>query len=212
MRRSAKYRALKILKKMDIFVKNLPFEITEQEINEAFARYGEVSGVKMLFDKVSGRFRGMAFVTMQNFSEAQAAIDSLNGADLGGRPMRVEVSRPRELRITGFGGGFSREKRSFSFKRRNFDRGAADGGDAGNTQEPEGEGRYLSPAKNSAGARMKNADSAAEKSLLIEKKAALKNALTTVILKDKTAVRAITAESPTLKNKNLPRFFVSKRI
>lgn len=83
MRRSAKYRALKILKKMDIFVKNLPFEITEQEINEAFARYGEVSGVKMLFDKESGRFRGMAFVTMQNFSEAQAAIDSLNGADLG---------------------------------------------------------------------------------------------------------------------------------
>ncbi len=55
----------------------------------------------------------------------------------------------------------------------------------------------LSPAKNSAGARMKNADSAAEKSLLIEKKAALKNALTTVILKDKTAARAITAESPT---------------
>ena len=118
MRRSAKYRALKILKKMDIFVKNLPFEITEQEINEAFARYGEVSGVKMLFDKESGRFRGMAFVTMQNFSEAQAAIDSLNGADLGGRPMRVEVSRPREQRITGFGGGFSREKRSFGFKRR----------------------------------------------------------------------------------------------
>ncbi len=142
MRRSAKYRALKILKKMDIFVKNLPFEITEQEINEAFARYGEVSGVKMLFDKESGRFRGMAFVTMQNFSEAQAAIDSLNGADLGGRPMRVEVSRPREQRITGFGGGFSREKRSFGFKRRNFDRGAADGGDAGNTQEPEGEGRF----------------------------------------------------------------------
>lgn len=211
MRRSAKYRALKILKKMDIFVKNLPFEITEQEINEAFARYGEVSGVKMLFDKESGRFRGMAFVTMQNFSEAQAAIDSLNGADLGGRPMRVEVSRPREQRITGFGGGFSREKRSFGFKRRNFDR-APQTAEMPVIPKSRRERADLSPAKNSAGARMKNADSAAEKSLLTGKKAALKNALTTVILKDKTAARAITAESPTSKNKNLPRFFVSKRI
>lgn len=142
MRRSAKYRALKILKEMDIFVKNLPFEITEQEINEAFARYGEVSGVKMLFDKMSGRFRGMAFVTMQNFSEAQAAIESLNGADLGGRPMRVEVSRPREQRITGFGGGFNREKRSFGFKRRNFDNNGADNADTDANQGQEGEGGF----------------------------------------------------------------------
>lgn len=125
--------------------------------------------------------------------------------------MRVEVSRPREQRITGFGGGFSREKRSFGFKRRNFDRGAADGGDAGNTQEPEGEGRFKPRKKFGWRPHEKRGFGGGEKPFN-RKKAALKNALTAVILKDKTAARAITAESPTSKNKNLPRFFVSKRI
>lgn len=94
--------------KMDIFVSNLPFEITEREISEAFAAHGAVSGVKMLFDKVSGRFRGIAFVSMEQPAEAEAAIAALNGADLGGRPMRVDRSRPREERFNGFGGGFNR--------------------------------------------------------------------------------------------------------
>lgn len=98
--------------KMDIFVSNLPFQITEREISEAFAAHGEVSGVKMLFDKVSGRFRGMAFVSMARPADAEAAIAALNGADLGGRPMRVDRSRPREERFNGFGGGFDRGGRS----------------------------------------------------------------------------------------------------
>ena len=97
---------------MDIFVSNLPFQITEREISEAFAAHGEVSGVKMLFDKVSGRFRGMAFVSMARPADAEAAIAALNGADLGGRPMRVDRSRPREERFNGFGGGFDRGGRS----------------------------------------------------------------------------------------------------
>ena len=96
---------------MDIFVSNLPFQITEREISEAFAAHGEVSGVKMLFDKVSGRFRGMAFVSMARPADAEAAIAALNGADLGGRPMRVDRSRPREERFNGFGGGFDRGER-----------------------------------------------------------------------------------------------------
>ena len=96
---------------MDIFVSNLPFEITEQEITEAFASFGAVSGVKMLFDKVSGRFRGIAFVTMEQDADGDTAIAELNGKELGGRPMRVDRSRPREERFNGFGGGFDRNKR-----------------------------------------------------------------------------------------------------
>lgn len=95
---------------MDIFVSNLPFEITEQEITEAFASFGTVSAVKMLFDKVSGRFRGIAFVTMEQDSDGDTAIAELNGKDLGGRQMRVDRSRPREERFNGFGGGFDNRR------------------------------------------------------------------------------------------------------
>ena len=111
---------------MDIFVSNLPFQITERESSDAFAAHGEVSGVKMLFDKVSGRCRGMAFVSMERSSDAEAAITALNGADLGGRPMRVDWSRPREERFNGFGGGFGRGRRS-GFRR---------GGDSGEREIP----------------------------------------------------------------------------
>ena len=119
---------------MDIFVSNLPFQITEREISDAFAAHGEVSGVKMLFDKVSGRFRGMAFVSMERPSDAEAAIAALNGADLGGRPMRVDWSRPREERFNGFGGGFGRGRRS------GFRRG-------GNSPGGRGAARRIQPAQ-----------------------------------------------------------------
>lgn len=131
---------------MDIFVSNLPFQITEREISDAFAAHGEVSGVKMLFDKVSGRFRGMAFVSMERPSDAEAAIAALNGADLGGRPMRVDWSRPREERFNGFGGGFGRGRRS-GFRR---------GGDSGEREIPR-EG--VEPPTDSARARISARDS-----------------------------------------------------
>lgn len=100
---------------MEIFVGNLPFDITEQEIREKFSECGAVSNVKMLTDKFSGRFRGVAFVTMDDDAQAQNAIASLNGADLGGRPMMVDKRRPRSGRFGGFGGGFSpRPKAKFS--------------------------------------------------------------------------------------------------
>ena len=78
---------------MEIFVGNLPFDITEREILDAFAKYGEVSGIKMLKDKQTGRFRGIAFVSMPDDVQANAAIDALNNADLGGRPLREDRSR-----------------------------------------------------------------------------------------------------------------------
>ena len=121
---------------MEIFVGNLPFEITEQEIRDAFAAHGDVKSVKMLMDKFSGRFRGMAFVTMEDEAQASAAIAALNGADLGGRPMKVDKSRPREegqRRFSGFGGGFSRnnDPREGGFGRQGgggYGRGGRQGG------------------------------------------------------------------------------------
>ena len=91
---------------MEIFVGNLPFDITEQEIRDKFAECGAVSNVKMLMDKFSGRFRGIAFVSMDDEQQAQAAIETLDGAELGGRPMKVDRSRERTERFNGFGGGF----------------------------------------------------------------------------------------------------------
>jgi len=92
---------------MEIFVGNLPFDITEQEIKDAFAAHGAVSAVKMLTDKFSGRFRGIAFVTMDDEAQANAAVSALNNADMKGRPMRVDRSRERTQRFGGFGGGFT---------------------------------------------------------------------------------------------------------
>jgi len=95
---------------MEIFVGNLPFDITEQEVKDAFAVHGAVAAVKMLTDRISGRFRGIAFVTMDDEAQAQAAISALNNADLKGRPMRVDQSRERTQRFGGFGGGFSKPR------------------------------------------------------------------------------------------------------
>ena len=94
---------------MEIFVGNLPFDITEQEIRDKFAEIGAVSNVKMLMDKFSGRFRGIAFVSMDDQAQAEKAVETLNGVDLGGRPMKVDRSRERSERFNGFGGGFQRQ-------------------------------------------------------------------------------------------------------
>ncbi len=107
---------------MEIFVGNLPFDVTEQDIREKFAECGEVSNVKMLFDKMSGRFRGIAFVSFEDESQAKGAVANLNGVDLGGRPMRIDFSRGIEHRFNGFGGGFAPRKKFFKNDNRNFSR------------------------------------------------------------------------------------------
>lgn len=109
---------------MDIFVSNLPFEITEEEITQAFAKFGEVSGIKMVCDKATGKFRGIAFVTMEDKTQAFEAMDTLRGTQLGGREIFVEVSRPHRERFSGFGGGFEKRPNTrFGFRpRKNFSR------------------------------------------------------------------------------------------
>jgi cold-inducible RNA-binding protein len=89
-----------------LYVGNLAFATTEQELREAFAKHGTVTDVFVALDKFSGRSRGFAFVTMATAEEAQAATNALNGADLGGRKLTVNEARPKEERPRGdFGGG-----------------------------------------------------------------------------------------------------------
>ena len=107
---------------MEIFVGNLPFDITEQEVADAFAQHGTVSKIKMLTDRETGRFRGIAFVTMDDDTQAKAAVDALNEKDLGGRPMRVSQSRgkdERPPRFSGFSGGrkFGQNRRFGTYRK-----------------------------------------------------------------------------------------------
>jgi len=88
-----------------LYVGNMSFDTTESDLRDAFAAYGEVQSVNIISDRETGRPRGFAFVEMTSDSEAQAAIDGLNGHDLQGRNLTVNVAKPRENRGGGGGGG-----------------------------------------------------------------------------------------------------------
>ena len=83
---------------MNIYVGNLSYSLDESELREAFAAYGEVSSVKVLMDRETGRSRGFGFVEMPNQTEAEAAVAEINGKEVGGRALRVNEARPREAR------------------------------------------------------------------------------------------------------------------
>ena len=87
-----------------LFVGNLSFETTENDLNDLFAAHGTVTETNLMMDRVSGRSRGFAFVTMSSAEEAQKAIAALNGKDVGGRALTVNVAKPREERPPGGGG------------------------------------------------------------------------------------------------------------
>ncbi len=96
---------------MNIFVGSLPFKIEESELKQYFEEYGEVSSVKIITDKFTGRSKGFAFVEMPDDASAQKAIDALNGNDIGGRPAVVnqaEEKKERDNRGGGGGGGYNR--------------------------------------------------------------------------------------------------------
>jgi cold-inducible RNA-binding protein len=88
-----------------LFVGNLSFNTTENDLQDAFAAHGTVLETNLMMDKMSGRPRGFAFVTMSTPEEAQKAIEALNGASIDGRALTVNVARPREERSGGGGGG-----------------------------------------------------------------------------------------------------------
>ena len=91
---------------MNIYVGNLPWDLTEEELREAFAAFGEVETAKIVTDRETGRARGFGFVEMSNKDEGTAAISGLNEKDLKGRAIKVNEARPRtENRRPGGGGG-----------------------------------------------------------------------------------------------------------
>jgi cold-inducible RNA-binding protein len=88
-----------------LYVGNLSFDVTENDLQDAFSKHGPVAEVSLVVDKISQRPRGFAFVTMQTPEGAQAAINGLNGSDWKGRKMTVNEARPREDRPRDGGGG-----------------------------------------------------------------------------------------------------------
>src|SRR5262244_2757592 len=91
-----------------LFVGNLDFKVSENDLQDAFAAYGTVVEANLVMDRTTGRPRGFAFVTMSSPEEAQKAIDALNGKELGGRALNVNIARPREEGGRGGGGGGGR--------------------------------------------------------------------------------------------------------
>ena len=89
-----------------LYVGNLPYSATEDELSSLFGQAGTVTSVAIIKDRETGRSKGFAFVEMSNGDEAQKAISMLNGRDMGGRDLRVSVARPREEGGGGGRGGF----------------------------------------------------------------------------------------------------------
>ena len=83
---------------MNIYVGNLSYDVTEDELKEVFAEHGEVSSVNIIKDKYSGRSKGFGFVEMPNEEEAEKAVQTLNGSAVKGRDIKVNKARPREER------------------------------------------------------------------------------------------------------------------
>src|SRR5512137_1218694 len=88
-----------------LFVGNLSFNLTENDLQDAFAAHGTVLEANLMMDRATGRPRGFGFVTMSTPEEAQKAIEAMNGATLDGRNLTVNEARPREERSGGGGGG-----------------------------------------------------------------------------------------------------------
>lgn len=90
---------------MSIYVGNLSYEVTQDDISNVFAEYGTVKRVQLPTDRETGRVRGFAFVEMDSEAEETAAIDALDGAEWMGRNLKVNKAKPREDRGGGGGGG-----------------------------------------------------------------------------------------------------------
>lgn len=96
---------------MNIFVGGIPYSSEEHELRALFEAYGDVDSAKIIYDRDTGRSRGFGFVEMSDDKAAQSAIDALNGSEMAGRTITVNMARPREKRDNrggGGGGGYNR--------------------------------------------------------------------------------------------------------
>jgi RNA recognition motif-containing protein len=90
--------------RMNIYVGNLSFDITQDELEQAFAAHGEVASASVIEDKYTGRSRGFGFVEMPKSDEARVAIEQMNGVDLKGRQLNVNEAKPRNDKPRNGGG------------------------------------------------------------------------------------------------------------
>jgi RNA recognition motif-containing protein len=98
---------------MRLYVANLSFETTENDLQDLFEQHGVVNEVHLVMDRMTGKSRGFAFVTMNDGAQANAAMSALNGHELNGHALTVKEARPREERPRPYGG-----RRSFAGDRR----------------------------------------------------------------------------------------------
>ena len=89
----------------NIYVGNLSFDVSDAQLQEAFAAFGTVNKASVVTDRMTGRSRGFGFVEMAKDDEGKAAIEGLNGSELGGRSITVNVAKPKADRNSGGGGG-----------------------------------------------------------------------------------------------------------
>ena len=95
---------------MKLYVGNLAFSATDSELREIFSQYGTVTDAFILMDRATNRSRGFGFVTMSNQAEGEAAIEGLNGQEIGGRRLTINEARPMEERKPRGGGGGGRDR------------------------------------------------------------------------------------------------------
>lgn len=119
---------------MNLYVSNLSYSLTDDELRSEFAAYGTVTNARVVLDRETGRSRGFGFVEMPNDAEAQTAMRGLEGSNVGGRPIRIVEARPKEDRPqrnpgAGAGAGYQGqardrgEPRDFGGKRGSWDKG-----------------------------------------------------------------------------------------
>ncbi len=121
---------------MNIYVGNLSFEVTDEDLQQAFSAFGQITTVSVVKDKFTGQSRGFGFVEMPNSAEAQAAIAGLNGKEIKGRALNINEARPRTEGGRGGGGG---GRPGGGGGRR------PGGGGGGRRREREGGGGYTGP-------------------------------------------------------------------
>jgi len=97
---------------MSIYVGNLSYEVTQDDLTQTFAEYGTVKRVQLPTDRETGRVRGFAFVEMETEAEENAAIEALDGAEWMNRDLKVNKAKPREERGSSGGGNWSNNNRS----------------------------------------------------------------------------------------------------
>ncbi len=122
---------------MKLYVGNLAYQVTEDQLRDAFESFGQVESVAIIKDKYSGQSKGFGFVEMPSDAEGQAAIDSLNGKDFNGRTIKVNEARPRTEGSQGRGGG---RRGGGGGPRGRGGRGGGSGGGGGRSQGRGGRG------------------------------------------------------------------------